>query len=137
MRTRKKLELFIFSFIISTILFGCATPTPTIRISHIFSSNDIYEKIYVDGETGVMYLCEHGYLEDTICVMLNTDGTPRVYNADESNYSKVHYIFSSNDIYEKIYVDGETGVMYLCEHGYLEDAICVMLNADGTPKVAN
>ena len=93
---------------------------------------DSYEKIYVDSETNVMYLFDiHGYGVG-LTLMVNADGTPKLYNSKTSKY-KVTKIESR----EKIYVDSETNVMYLFGvYGY-DGGLTLMVNADGTPKIYN
>ncbi len=86
--------------------------------------------VYVDTETNVMYWYSgHGY-GGGLSLMLNADGTPKIYDAETSKYN-VTEIKSNN----WVYVDTETNVMYWYSgHGY-GGGLSLMLNADGTPKI--
>ena len=93
---------------------------------------DSYEKIYVDSETNVMYLFNIHNYGGGLTLMVNADGTPKLYNSKTCKY-KVNKISSGN----KIYVDSETDVMYWFNIHSYGGELTLMFNADGTPKLAN
>ena len=119
-----KTKLVVIIMLLCICLSGCGYEISETERTYNISTEDIY----VDAETGVMYLWQTGYYKGGLSVMLNADGTPKVYQ-DTNTYENIHNISS-----EDIYVDAETGVMYLWQTGYYKGGLSVMLNADGTPK---
>ena len=104
-----KTKLVAIIMLLCICLSGCGYEiSETGRTSNIST-----EDIYVDAETGVMYLWQTGYYKGGLSVMVNADGTPKVYKEDTNTYKNVYNISS-----EDIYVDAETGVMYLWQTGY-------------------
>ena len=124
----KLVVLIALVMVVCICLAGCSYEMPEIERVYDIS----YENIYVDAETGVMYLWQTADSKGGLTVMLNADGTPKIYNKDASTYENVYNISSEN-----IYVDTETGVMYLWQAGHYQGGLTVMLNADGTPKIYN
>lgn len=86
--------------------------------------------VYVDSETNVMYwYVGHGY-GGGLTIMLEPDGSPKLYDEATSIYD-VTFIDSKN----WVYVDSETKVMYwYVGHGY-GGGLSIMLEADGSPKL--
>lgn len=111
-------------------LYDNYTTEPEERHESIFHNvwyiNEAYDtRILLDSETNVMYL----WYYEGLSVMLNADGTPKLYDESTSEYTHVRDI---RDVWiPQILVDSENGVMYLMYEG----GMSVMLNADGTPKL--
>lgn len=95
-------------------------------VTFISSSN----WVYVDSETNVMYwYVGHSY-GGGLTIMLEPDGSPKLYDEATSMYD-VTFISSSN----WVYVDSETNVMYwYVGHGY-GGGLSIMYEADGSPKL--
>ena len=104
----------------------------------LYNENSMYDVteisnrnwVYVDSETKVMYwYVGHGY-GGGLTIMLELDGSPKLYDASTSMYD-VTEINSRN----WVYVDSETKVMYwYVGHGY-GGGLSIMLEADGSPKL--
>lgn len=93
------------------------------------SSNDL---IYVDTETNVMYLYLESKSGGGLSLMLNSDGSPKLFDKKTSKYTVIE-ISSTNPVY----VDTETSVMYLYIKRELGSGLSAMLNASGSPKLYN
>ena len=121
--------------VLSITLCSCfSEPIETRTYNSVYNITEISSsaRIYVDTETNVMYWYDsHGY-GGGLTVMLNADGTPKLYNSETSKYDATEISSSA-----RIYVDTETNVMYWYDsHGY-GGGLTVMFNADGTPKLYN
>lgn len=105
----------------------------------LYNENSMYDVteisnrnwVYVDSETKVMYwYVGHGY-GGGLTIMLEPDGSPKLYDASTSMYD-VTEINSRN----WVYVDSETKVMYwYVGHGY-GGGFATMLDRNGSSKVA-
>ena len=100
--------------------------TSKYRVIPINNNNSIY----VDPETNVMYFCLELESGSGLSVMLNSDGSPKLYDKQTSNYKAIELSFIN-----LVYVDMETNVMYLCTTHELGGGLCAMFNADGSPKL--
>lgn len=102
-------------------------PGQTLFERHSF---DYYYAILVDRETGVCYF-ERDYPGlQGMTIMLNTDGTPKIWKGEQIPFERYRL-----DHYYSILVDGETDVCYLEYMGPKMYNIAVMLNSDGTPRI--
>ena len=92
--------------------------------------NDISNtKIFVDPETNVMYTWYKSGYGAGMSIMLNADGSPKVYDSSTSKYSNINDISNT-----KIFVDPETNVMYTWYKSGYGAGMSVMLDADGSAK---
>lgn len=143
----KKLRIFVLMLVVILAFSGCHcasshsngseelqntyTTEPDDSHESIFHNvryinNDGYfTRILLDSETKVMYL----WYDEGLSVMLNSDGTPKLYDESSTEYAQVKDI---RDVWNpKILIDSETGVMYLMYEG----GMSVMLKEDGMPKL--
>ena len=86
----KLVVLIALVMVVCICLAGCSYEMPEIERVYDIS----YENIYVDAETGVMYLWQTADSKGGLTVMLNADGTPKVYNKDANTYENVYNITS-------------------------------------------
>lgn len=109
-----------------------ATPKLYDEATSIYDVTEITSRnwVYVDTETNVMYwYVGHGY-GGGLSIMLEPDGSPKLYDKATSMYD-VTEITSRN----WVYVDSETNVMYwYVGHGY-GGGLSIMFEADGSPKL--
>lgn len=117
---------------LTTMLNKNATPKLYDEATSIYDVTFISSRnwVYVDSETNVMYwYVGHGY-GGGLTIMLEPDGSPKLYDEATSIYD-VTFINSNN----WVYVDSETNVMYwYVGHGY-GGGLSIMLEADGSPKL--
>lgn len=131
----RKASIVLIVSIIILLFSSCAIKPYAYESSHkIYSMPQISSNalIYVDSETEVMYWYYNHESGGGLSVMLNSDGSPKLYNKNASKYNPIE--INSNNL---IYVDVETRVMYFyleLEHG---SGLSVMLNPDGSPKLYN
>ena len=109
----------------NTEIYSNNSETPKYNVTEIDSN----AHIYVDTETNVMYWCNLQSYGNDISVMLNADGTPKLYTP-LSDYTITEIGSDAN-----IFVDVETNVMYWYAMEEYGIGLTVMLNADGTPKL--
>ena len=91
----------------------------------------VVDAVYRDVSTGVMYVwIDSGYSGTGLSVMLNAEGLPLVYHEKTEDYD-----FSKRfeQVYDDVFVDVETKVMYLCAEGGGYSGISVMFGSDGKP----
>ena len=130
----KKMRILVLMVLILLCVSGCAsnvstdTSTNTSKPVHDIS----YATIFVDYETNVMYTWYKSGYGAGMSVMLNADGTPKLYDETTSKYTNVYDI-----TYTTIFVDYETNVMYTWYKSGYGAGMSVMLNADGLPKLHN
>ena len=128
----KKMRILVLMVLILLCVSGCTsnvstdTSTNTSKPVHDIS----YTTIFVDYETNVMYTWYKSGYGAGMSVMLNADGTPKLYDETSSKYTNVYDI-----TYTTIFVDYETNVMYTWYKSGYGAGMSVMLNADGTPKL--
>ena len=130
----KKLRLAVFMLVIALCISGCSligsssdTPSTTTKPVH----DIIYSNIFVDYETNVMYAWHKSGYGAGMSVMLNADGSPKLYDKSTSKYANN----ITDIIYTDIFVDYETNVMYTWHKSGYGAGMSVMLNADGSPKL--
>lgn len=91
----------------------------------------VVDAVYRDVATGVMYVwIDSGYSGNGLSVMLNAQGQPIIYHEKTEEYD-----FSQRfeQVYDDIFVDVETKVMYLRADGAGHSGISVMFGSDGKP----
>ena len=124
----KKIRIFVLMLVIILCASGCSydnstnTPKPVHDIS--------YSTIFVDYETNVMYTWYKSGYGAGMSIMLNADGSPKLYDESTSKYTNIHDIS-----YTTIFVDYETNVMYTWHKSGYGAGMSIMLNADGSPKI--
>lgn len=91
----------------------------------------IVDAVYRDVSNGVMYVwIDSGYSGTGLSVMLNVDGSPLIYHEKTEDYD-----FSERfeQVYDDVFIDTETKVMYLLAEGAGHSGISVMFGSDGKP----
>ena len=91
----------------------------------------VVDAVYRDVSTGVMYVwIDSGYSGTGLSVMLNAEGSPLIYHEKIEDYD-----FSDRfeQVYDDVFVDIETKVMYLRADGAGCSGISVMFGSDGKP----
>ena len=87
-------------------------------------------RLFVDYEEDVMYTWYKNGYGAGMSVMLNSDGSPKLYNPLTSRYSQVHDISIA-----KFFVDYDENVMYAWYKNGYGAGMSVMLKANGLPKL--
>ncbi len=95
-----------------------------------------YSEIYVDEESGVMYLFLKDGNAGGLTAMLNVKGTSKL-NLGTRYYTVNLSKLKKQGLDSEIYVDEETDVMYLFVNDEDAGDLSIMLNADGTPKLSD
>ena len=127
----KKLRILVLMALILLCLSGCSsTDTSTNNSKPVHDMS--YSTIFVDYETNVMYSWYKSGYGAGMSVMLNADGTPKLYDKTTTKYTNLHDI-----TYTTIIVDYETNVMYTWYKSGYGAGMSVMLNAGGLPKLHN
>ena len=137
---KKTSIISMLSILFIVLLCSCSYEYDVDNNTAIYSNNSETQKynvteidsnahIYVDTETNVMYWCNLQNHGNDISVMLNADGTPKLYTP-LSNYTITEIDSDAN-----IFVDVETNVMYWYATEEYGIGLTVMFNADGSPKL--
>lgn len=91
----------------------------------------VVDAVYRDVSTGVMYVwIDSGYSGTGLSVMLNADGFPIIYHEKTEDYD---FSLRFEQVYDDVFVDTETKVMYLRADGAGHSGISVMFGSDGKP----
>lgn len=85
----KKIIVFVLALVMCiTIFAGCGGTKENSRFividSDIKAENLSNTALYVDKQTGVVYWCTHSGYGQTMTVLLNSDGTPILYDFEKS-----------------------------------------------------
>lgn len=94
-------------------------------------ASGVVDGVYRDTSTGVMYVwIESPYSGSGLSVMLDAEGLPLIYSEKIKEYD-----FSQRfeQVYDDVFVDTETKVMYLRADGGGYSGISVMFGSDGKP----
>ena len=125
----KKLRILLLMLVAILCISGCSFAGTSDSASN--SVRDISDtRIFVDSETNVMYTWYKSGYGGGMSIMLNADGTPKVYDKTTSKYTDTRDISDT-----RIFVDSETNVMYTWYKRGYGGGMSVMLNADGSSKL--
>lgn len=127
---KRKITTILAVMLVLIFFVGCCACSEGESTERLYSISS--ETIYVDKEEGTMYLYVSGVKKAGLSIMLEPDGTPKLFNSETNTYKNVYYISS-----ETIYVDEQEGTMYLYVSGVKKAGLSVMLKADGKPKTYN
>ena len=130
----KKASVLLMVSMLIVLLCSCSSEQPQSRTyDSMYDITEIKSNswVYVDTETNVMYWYSGHSYGGGLSIMLNADGSPKLYDKETSKYD-VTEIKSNN----WVYVDTETNVMYWYSgHGY-GGGLSPMLDQSGTSKIA-
>ena len=120
----KKLRIFVLLVSVILCISGCSSTDTDNSVGDVSRT-----RIFVDSETNVMYTWYKSGYGAGMSIMLNADGSPKLYDQSTSKYTDTIDISKT-----RIFVDSETNVMYTWYKSGYGAGMSIMLNADGSPK---